>query len=74
MGADVQVSKGVNSYITSISLNAGLARKGEAGTIEDENQERRNIKNMLKGGARNGFALFHVQLLITAMEYNHLNF
>ena len=42
MGADVQVSKGVNSYITSISLSAGLARKGEAGTIEDENQEHQN--------------------------------
>ena len=44
MGADVQVSKGVNSYITSISLSAGLARKGEAGTIEEENQESQNNK------------------------------
>jgi hypothetical protein len=25
-----------------IFLNAGLARKGEAGTIEDENQEHQN--------------------------------
>ena len=42
MGADVQVSKGVNSYITSISLSAGLARIEEAGTIEDEKQEHQN--------------------------------
>jgi len=42
MGVGAQVSKGVNSYITSISLSAGLARKGEAGTIEDENQEHQN--------------------------------
>jgi len=42
MGADVQVSKGVNFYITSISLSAGLARIEEAGTIEDENQEHQN--------------------------------
>jgi len=32
-----------------IFLNAGLARKGEAGSIEDENQEHRNIKDILKG-------------------------
>jgi len=37
MEADVQVSKGANSPIPSIFLNVGLARKGEAGTIEDEN-------------------------------------
>jgi hypothetical protein len=49
MVAGVRVLKGVNSHIASIFLNVGLARKGEAGTIEDENQERRNIKNMLKG-------------------------
>jgi hypothetical protein len=42
MGADVQVSKGVNTHITDIFLNVGLARKGEAETIEDENQEHQN--------------------------------
>jgi hypothetical protein len=39
MGANVQVSKGVSSHITRIFLNEDLARKGEAGTIEDENQD-----------------------------------
>ena len=42
MGADVQVSKDVNSHTLHISLSAGLARKEEAGTIEDENQEHQN--------------------------------
>ena len=37
MEVGVRVLKGVNSYMTSISLNAGLAKIGEAGTIEDEN-------------------------------------
>jgi len=37
MVVDVQALKGVNSHMTSISLNEDLARKGEAGTIEDEN-------------------------------------
>jgi len=30
-------------------LNAGLVKRGEAGTIGDENQEHRNIKHILKG-------------------------
>ena len=42
MGADVQVLLDVNSHINQLFLNAGLARKGEAGTIEDENQEHQN--------------------------------
>ena len=42
MVVGVQVLKGVNSHITNIFLRAGLARKGEAGTIEDENQEYQN--------------------------------
>jgi len=34
--------------------NAGLARKGEAGTIEDKNLEQRNNnKDILKGRVRN---------------------
>ena len=37
MVVDVQVLKGVNSPIPYIFLKEGLARKGEAGTIEDEN-------------------------------------
>jgi len=32
----VQVLRGVNSQITDIFLNAGLARKKEVGAIEDE--------------------------------------
>jgi hypothetical protein len=35
MGVGVQVSKGVNSHIIPIFLNADLVRIGEAGTIED---------------------------------------
>jgi hypothetical protein len=31
-----------------IFLNVGLVRIGEAGTIEDENQEPRNINDILK--------------------------
>ena len=42
MVVDVQALKGVNSHIASISLNADPARKGEAGTIEDGNQEHQN--------------------------------
>ena len=42
MEAGVQELKDVIFYITDIFLNAGLARKGEAGTIEDENQEHQN--------------------------------
>jgi GMP synthase PP-ATPase subunit len=45
----VQVSKGDNTHITIIFLNAGLARKEEAGKIEDESQEHRDIKDYLKG-------------------------
>jgi hypothetical protein len=44
MEADVQALIGVNSHMTTISLNADLARIEEAGTIDDENQEHRNIK------------------------------
>jgi len=32
-----------------IFLNAGLVERGEAGTIEDENQEPINISDILKG-------------------------
>jgi len=32
-----------------IFLNVGLARIGERGTIDDENQKPRNIKDILKG-------------------------
>jgi hypothetical protein len=35
MGADVQVLIDVNFHINQLFLNAGLARKREAGTIED---------------------------------------
>ena len=45
----VQVLKDDNAHITSIFLNAGLARKEEAGKIEDGNQEHRDIKDYLKG-------------------------
>ena len=42
-----------SSLIIFIFPNAGLARKGEAGTIEDENQEHRNNnKDILKGKSR----------------------
>ena len=49
MEVGVQVLKDVNTHITDIFLNAGLASKGEARTIEDRNQENRNIKDNLKG-------------------------
>ena len=48
MVAGVQVLKGVNSNIRGIFPNAGLVRTGEAGTIEDEDQEHRNNKAILK--------------------------
>jgi hypothetical protein len=35
---------GEKSFIQCIFLKEGLARIEEAGTIEDENQEHRNIK------------------------------
>ena len=35
MGVGVQVLIGVNSHISHFFLNAGLARKGEAGLIEE---------------------------------------
>ena len=37
-----QVWKGVNSYITDIFLNAGLVKRGEAGTIEEKQEEQNN--------------------------------
>ncbi len=46
MGADSQVLIDVNSHINQLFLNAGLARKGEAGTTEDENQEHQNNKKI----------------------------
>ena len=49
MVVDDQVQKGDNSHIAGIFLNVGLARKGEAGTIEDENQEQQTSINTLKG-------------------------
>jgi hypothetical protein len=55
MVVDVQVLKGVNSHMTSIFLNEDLARIGEAGTIEDENQEHQiNNKDILKDRVSNG--------------------
>jgi len=44
MAVDDQLQKGDNSHIANIFLNVGLARKREAGTIEDENQEHQNNK------------------------------
>jgi hypothetical protein len=49
MAVGVQVLIGVNSHIMPIFLNAGLVKRGEAETIEDENQGPINIKDILKG-------------------------
>jgi hypothetical protein len=66
MGVGVQVLIGVNSHIMPIFLNAGLVRIGEAGTIEDENQEPINISDILKGHIHfAGFAL----LILWIMRY-----
>jgi len=46
MGAGAWGVIGVNSHIPNIFLNAGLARKGEVDSIE-ENQEHQNKKKML---------------------------
>jgi hypothetical protein len=46
MGADAWGVIGVNSHIPYMFLNAGLARKGEVDSIE-ENQEHQNKKKML---------------------------
>ena len=46
MGVGAQGQIDASSLMLSIFLNAGLARKGEAGMIEDENQENQNnLKN-----------------------------
>ena len=53
-----------------IFLNAGLAKKGEAGTIEDENQEHRNNnKDILKGKSR---TIGDVKLKIEEMNYEKI--
>jgi hypothetical protein len=44
MVVDAQGLIGDNSHILHIFLSTDLARKGEAGTIEDENQEHQNNK------------------------------
>ena len=44
---DDLVLKGANSLMIFIFLNAGLVRKGEAGSIEDENQEHQNNEDVL---------------------------
>ena len=59
MGVGVQVLIGVNSHIIPIFLNAGLVRIGEAGTIEDENQEPINISDILKGRAQQWPCLYY---------------
>jgi len=46
MGADAQVLIDVNSHINQLFLNEGLARKGEAGSTEDWNQEHQNYKKI----------------------------
>ena len=69
MGVGVQVLIGVNSHIMPIFLNAGLVRIGEAGTIEDENQEPINISDILKGQIRlTGFALFIFMVYVISMN------
>jgi hypothetical protein len=59
MGVGVQVLIGVNSHIIPIFLNAGLVRIGEAGTIEDENQEPINISDILTGRAQQWPCLYY---------------
>ena len=50
---NVRLLKGVNSHITSISLNEDQTRIGEAGLIEGLNQEHQNNnKDILKGKSR----------------------
>jgi hypothetical protein len=45
MAVDVQGQSDANSLMVVFTfLNAGLAKKGGAGTIEDENQEHQNNK------------------------------
>jgi len=64
MGVGVQALIGVNSHIKPIFLNTGLERIGEAGTIEDENQEPRNIKDILKGQGQRWSGLFYPTFLL----------
>jgi hypothetical protein len=53
-----------------IFLNVGRGRKGEAGTIEDENQEHRNNnKDILKGKSR---TIGDVKLKIEEMNYEKI--
>jgi hypothetical protein len=60
MEIGVLILKGDNSYIAGIFLNVGLARKGGAGTIEDENQECRNSENNLNKRVQQWLCLFEI--------------
>jgi len=69
MGAGVQVLLDVNSHINQLSLNAGLARKGEAETIEDENQEHQNNKiDVLKRQGHLALPYLCPELVSSAMK------
>ena len=60
---------GVNYHIMPIFLNAGLVKRGEAETIEDENQGPINIKDILKGQILfRGFALFVFMVYVIDMN------
>jgi len=69
MEVGVQVLRGVNSHITDIFLNVGLARKGEAETIEDENQEHQNNKiDVLKRQGHLALPYLCPELVSSAMK------
>jgi hypothetical protein len=72
MGVGVRVLKGVNSHITDIFLNVGLVWIGEAGTIEDENQEQMNAYKRVRMSYRILLIISLVLIRITTF-WNHYN-
>ena len=68
MGVGVQVLIGVNSHLMPIFLNAGLVRIGEAGTIEDENQEPINLSDILKGQDQQWPCLFIFMVYVISIN------
>ena len=64
MGVGVQVSKGVNSHITGISLNEDLTKIEEAASMEDQNQEYQiNLKTHLNWQSQQWPCFFIIQPL-----------
>ena len=57
---DVQIWTAVNSHITDIYLNAGLAKIEEAERRKEENQEFQNNENILNKQGQQWFYIFDV--------------